>query len=339
MPRKFILNVILGLNHKSFIILFILFSIISFIYILSPIFAQQQQQQQGAKINWFDICKHPLVDTMITEPCDTLTSPDGHTLTPKGEHILGCIGGDTLAVLTGQKELLALKGAVGCDDKNDNASSASTQSNQSKNSYSSCSALHDCLNPKNDPNSINLSNNNTGGIISAFNETGLNGTGNGQFIHPLGIAVDLQGNNVYVVDSGNNRIQKFDSNGKYITQWGFEGSDNQQFNGPHGISVDSDGNVYVTDYNNDRIQKFDSNGKYITQWGTKGSELGQFSSAFDIAISSSKIYVTDTGNNIVQVFTLTQNQNNINDSNNNNNDKNITSSTPLASKAGVSDQI
>jgi hypothetical protein len=292
MPRKFILNVILGLNHKSFIILFILFSIISFIYILSPIFAQQQQQQQGAKINWFDICKHPLVDTMITEPCDTLTSPDGHTLTPKGEHILGCIGGDTLAVLTGQKELLALKGAVGCDDKNDNASSASTQSNQSKNSYSSCSALHDCLNPKNDPNSINLSNNNTGGIISAFNETGLNGTGNGQFIHPLGIAVDLQGNNVYVVDSGNNRIQKFDSNGKYITQW-----------------------------------------------GTKGSELGQFSSAFDIAISSSKIYVTDTGNNIVQVFTLTQNQNNINDSNNNNNDKNITSSTPLASKAGVSDQI
>ena len=338
MPRKFILNVILGLNHKSFIILFILFSIISFIYILSPIFAQQQQQQ-GAKINWFDICKHPLVDTMITEPCDTLTSPDGHTLTPKGEHVLGCIGGDTLAVLTGQKELLALKGAVGCDDKNDNASSASTQSNQSKNSYSSCSALHDCLNPKNDPNSINLSNNNTGGIISAFNETGLNGTGNGQFIHPLGIAVDLQGNNVYVVDSGNNRIQKFDSNGKYITQWGFEGSDNQQFNGPHGISVDSDGNVYVTDYNNDRIQKFDSNGKYITQWGTKGSELGQFSSAFDIAISSSKIYVTDTGNNIVQVFTLTQNQNNINDSNNNNNDKNITSSTPLASKAGVSDQI
>src|SRR6476620_4036259 len=294
MPRKFILNVILGLNHKLFIILFILFSIISFIYILSPIFAQQQQQQQqqGAKINWFDICKHPLVDTMITEPCDTLTSPDGHTLTPKGEHILGCIGGDTLAVLTGQKELLALKGAVGCDDKNDNASSASTQSNQSKNSYSSCSALHDCLNPKNDPNSINLSNNNTGSIISAFNETGLNGTGNGQFIHPLGIAVDLQGNNVYVVDSGNNRIQKFDSNGKYITQW-----------------------------------------------GTKGSELGQFSSAFDIAISSSKIYVTDTGNNNVQVFTLTQNQNNINDSNNNNNDKNITSSTPLASKAGVSDQI
>jgi hypothetical protein len=63
---------------------------------------------------------------MITEPCETLTSPDGHTLTPTGQHVLGCIGGDTLAVLTGQKELLALKGTVGCKDRNGNASSAST---------------------------------------------------------------------------------------------------------------------------------------------------------------------------------------------------------------------
>src|SRR5919107_3558687 len=124
MPRKFILNVILGLNHKLIIILFIIFSITCFIYISSPIFAQQQQQQ-GIRINWFDICKHPLVDSMITEPCETLTSPDGHTLTPTGEHVLGCIGGDTLAVLTGQKELLALKGTVGCKDRNGNASSAS----------------------------------------------------------------------------------------------------------------------------------------------------------------------------------------------------------------------
>jgi DNA-binding beta-propeller fold protein YncE len=139
------------------------------------------------------------------------------------------------------------------------------QTNQSNNIYSSCSALHDCLNPKNDANHINLSNNNTDVVLNAFNETGLNATGNGQFIHPLGIAVDFQGNNVYVVDNDNNRIQKFDSNGKYITRWGFEGSDNQQFSGPHGISVDLNDNVYVTDYNNNRIQKFDSNGKYITQ--------------------------------------------------------------------------
>ena len=39
------------------------------------------------------------------------------------------------------------------------------------------------------------------------------------FIHPSGVAVDTSGN-VYVADSGNNRIQKFDSNGTYITQWG-----------------------------------------------------------------------------------------------------------------------
>ena len=45
------------------------------------------------------------------------------------------------------------------------------------------------------------------------------GTGDGQFKTPSGIAVDSS-DNVYVTDGGNNRIQKFDSNGKFITKWG-----------------------------------------------------------------------------------------------------------------------
>ena len=46
---------------------------------------------------------------------------------------------------------------------------------------------------------------------------------NGQFDNPMGVAVDSSGN-VYVTDYNNNRIQKFDSNGKFITKWGSEGS-------------------------------------------------------------------------------------------------------------------
>ena len=43
---------------------------------------------------------------------------------------------------------------------------------------------------------------------------------------------------------------------KFVRQWGSEGSDNSQFEGPLGIAVDSHGNVYVTDSGNQRIQVF-----------------------------------------------------------------------------------
>lgn len=61
---------------------------------------------------------------------------------------------------------------------------------------------------------------------------------------------------VYVADSGNDRIQKFDSTGAFITKWGFQGSGDGEFNKPAGIDVDISGNVYVVDTNNRRIQKF-----------------------------------------------------------------------------------
>jgi tripartite motif-containing protein 71 len=60
---------------------------------------------------------------------------------------------------------------------------------------------------------------------------------------------------VYVVDDSNN-IQKFDSNGKFITRWGSYGTGYGQFDGPEGIAIDSEGNVYVSDNGNNRIQVF-----------------------------------------------------------------------------------
>jgi DNA-binding beta-propeller fold protein YncE len=59
--------------------------------------------------------------------------------------------------------------------------------------------------------------------------TPTNGTGSGQFDLPEDIAVDTAAN-VYVVDTLNNRIQKFDSNGNFITAWGSNGTGSGQFN-------------------------------------------------------------------------------------------------------------
>ena len=75
---------------------------------------------------------------------------------------------------------------------------------------------------------------------------------------------------VYVADSDNNRIQKFDSDGKFITKWGPEvaGAGDEQFS-PMYIAVDSSGNVYISDDAN-RIWKLDSNGTFITKWGSNG---------------------------------------------------------------------
>ena len=111
------------------------------------------------------------------------------------------------------------------------------------------------------------------------------GTTNGLFNGPFGVAVDSSGN-VYVSDSGNNRIQKFNSSGTFITQWGTFGGANGNFNSPIGVAVDGSSNVYVADVNNNRIQKFSSAGAFISRFGTVGSGDGQFHSPYGVAYGS-----------------------------------------------------
>ncbi len=131
---------------------------------------------------------------------------------------------------------------------------------------------------------------------------GTPGSGNGQFYHPQGIAID-KGGNVYVADTSNHRVQKFSSDGIYITQWGTKGNGNGQFYNPYDITVDRSGYVYVMDASNHRVQKFSSEGSFITKWGTQGTGDGQFSYPLGISTDiSGNVYVADTSNNRVQKF-------------------------------------
>src|SRR3989344_3617807 len=80
-------------------------------------------------------------------------------------------------------------------------------------------------------------------------------TGDGQLNGAHGLWIDSSGN-MYVADTYNNRIQKFDSSGNFLMKFGSLGSSDGQLDNPYGVAVDSSGNIYVADSNNNRIQKF-----------------------------------------------------------------------------------
>src|SRR5688572_2018829 len=91
------------------------------------------------------------------------------------------------------------------------------------------------------------------------------GTGTGEFDTPGGIDTDSH-DNVYVADFGNDRIQKFGSDGEPFNGWGnFTGNATLDF--PTDVAVDSLGNVYVADVGHDRVVKLDSTGAFVSQLG------------------------------------------------------------------------
>jgi uncharacterized protein (TIGR03663 family) len=144
--------------------------------------------------------------------------------------------------------------------------------------------------------------------VQAQSTVGTAGAGNGQFNAPHNIALAAQGD-LYVADSNNHRVLKFDANGNFVMQWGGQGNAPGQFNEPWGIAVDKQRNVYVTDTWNHRVEKFDANGKFLLQWGTFGDGVKepltatQFYGPRAIAVDADgNLWITDTGNKRVLKF-------------------------------------
>jgi streptogramin lyase len=136
-------------------------------------------------------------------------------------------------------------------------------------------------------------------------EWGEPGIGDGQFDGLYGVAIDSN-DDVYITDSLNNRIQKFNLTGDFILKWGSSGTPDGRFRTPWCLAVDSNDNIYVTDSLNNRVQKFNSTGDFILKWGTSGTGEGQFDRPFGVAVDSNDdIYVADFDNNRVQKFSST----------------------------------
>lgn len=129
-----------------------------------------------------------------------------------------------------------------------------------------------------------------GKLLMKLGEAGIPGNDSLHFDKPTDIAITTDGS-FYVSDGyGNSRIIKFSSAGKYLMQWGKKGKKNGEFNIPHGIDLDSVGNIYVADRENNRIQIFNSNGKFIKNF-SNGSFGNICAVAFDK--TKSKLFAVD----------------------------------------------
>lgn len=106
----------------------------------------------------------------------------------------------------------------------------------------------------------------TGAEVVSF---GGMGTAAGRFHDPLGMTVDVE-SILYVVDSTNNRIQKFSPRGVFASQWGSQGSQPGQFNFPRDVATDPDRNVFVVEQIGTRVQKFTVGGEFLLAFGEGG---------------------------------------------------------------------
>lgn len=96
------------------------------------------------------------------------------------------------------------------------------------------------------------------------------------FNQPTDIGFGPEGD-IYVTDGyGNSRVVRYSREGRFISEWGRNGSGPGEFKLPHSVVVDRRGRVYVGDRENYRVQVFTRDGEFITQWRDFGSPWGMF---------------------------------------------------------------
>lgn len=142
--------------------------------------------------------------------------------------------------------------------------------------------------------------------------------------------------NLYVADTGNNRMQKFTTDGHFVAWLGEEGGNVEAVGwrmqglagsgarlgalaSPISFDFDANGNLYVVENKNCRVQKFASNGRAIAWFGrsfdgaigwqrgdasVSGNEPGAFKFPSDVRIFRDQMYVSDTHNARVQIVSL-----------------------------------
>jgi DNA-binding beta-propeller fold protein YncE len=139
-----------------------------------------------------------------------------------------------------------------------------------------------------------------GALLGAFGDTT-----HAELYFPNGLGLDPVGPYLFVADTGNNRIRKFDISGERpqpVLTFGEPGSDAGRFINPLDVAVSRAGEIHTTEYIG-RVQIFSRDGVFRISFGRVGPGPGQFSVPAGVAVDSlGRIYITDTFNGRVQKF-------------------------------------
>ena len=122
--------------------------------------------------------------------------------------------------------------------------------------------------------------------------------GAAELSYPTGIALSPTGH-VYVADTDNHRIVRFDATGDYVSAFGSKGTGPGQFNQPAGVAVAPDGNVVVADTLNHRVQKFTAGGTHLATWQPADPDRLYFPNGIAVG-PGDVVYVTNTGDPMVE---------------------------------------
>jgi hypothetical protein len=147
------------------------------------------------------------------------------------------------------------------------------------------------------------------------------GAGTGQFMTPVGVGIDQRRGAVFVADSANARVEKFDASGKFKLAWGWgvktgkpkaeacfskcrpgiPGSGPGQFSNPTSIAVgtaphSTRGVVYVGDVANNVVSVFGPNGRFKSSIDGSTTPQGGFSALVGVAVDQSNNLWTADGN-------------------------------------------
>ena len=120
----------------------------------------------------------------------------------------------------------------------------------------------------------------------------------GYFNAVHGIAADPVRRRVYVSDRGNDRVQVFDENGKFIEQWPNRGPSNLQF-----LHIGEDRAVWGFDDTTCKVIKWDMDGRYLYSWGSLGDWPGAFFNMHGASVDQEgNLYIAEVGGGRAQKF-------------------------------------
>jgi DNA-binding beta-propeller fold protein YncE len=121
--------------------------------------------------------------------------------------------------------------------------------------------------------------------------------------------LSIAGDELYVADYWNDRVQVFGLDGTPRRAIGRPGNGPGEFNAPGGVAVALNGDLFVADFYNQRIQHLRSDGSFVKQWGETGNIgiwAGEFNYPTDVALGpGGTLYVADGYGDRVQVFSIT----------------------------------